>query len=716
MFRVRRLAGFAMAASLTATAAFADVIHVPGDQPSLAAAVKVAADGDEIVLADGVWSDGNFGLTLRGKALTLRSANGPAACIIDCRYAARWLDIKGEATAGTVIQGLTIHAAGAFGLRGEKTNVTIRDCIFTKCHYPCVQLINCTGVITDTRVVGAFSGSVRETNLTRAVTADGDISVARCTFEANQGGALGLEGSRAVVEASVFRGNKGSVTGGGLAVSSESTLIRDCAFSDNESDDGAALFCSNRDGSLVMERCRFLANRALVPLPSGGHIVRIAAREVSVVDCDFSQNDGYAAGLEGRVTVTGCNFTSNSGVGLYVHSGDRFTGSHLTAVKNQRSGLVLNSRVEFAHITDSVFKANGHSGNDDAGSGIRVYAEDALLERCLFEGNRGASGGGISGGGRFELRDCILRENLASNRGGAVTGGTVRLVNSTLTGNHAGAHGGAASCGRLEVAGCVFRGNTAEGGGGALYLNNGQIHCTNSVMYGNAAASESGGALFVEAGLVTLHNSILWDNDAPVGPQIGFGRTATLTATFNDVMGGREGIWAPQGDFRIHWRESNLDVDPRFTDAEAGDFRLMPGSPCIDAGNNRAIPDFVATDADGRVRFHDDPDTPDTGRGTPPLADIGAYEFAAPPVCTDAETLRARCTPVENGFAVTAKVRGARPGARVTLTAEGSVDEPVVRQINTGGRARAVFHVETEGPVAVHLIECDIRIGTRCKS
>jgi len=37
----------------------------------------------------------------------------------------------------------------------------------------------------------------------------------------------------------------------------------------------------------------------------------------------------------------------------------------------------------------------------------------------------------------------------------------------------------------------------------------------------------------------------------------------------------------------------------------------------------------VTTDLDGNARFVDDPYTPDTGSGTPPIVDMGAYEFQA---------------------------------------------------------------------------------------
>ena len=55
---------------------------------------------------------------------------------------------------------------------------------------------------------------------------------------------------------------------------------------------------------------------------------------------------------------------------------------------------------------------------------------------------------------------------------------------------------------------------------------------------------------------------------------------------------------------------------------------LRPRSPCIDAGSNAAVPDGVLTDLAGHPRFVDDPATADSGLGTPPIVDMGAYEVA----------------------------------------------------------------------------------------
>jgi hypothetical protein len=100
----------------------------------------------------------------------------------------------------------------------------------------------------------------------------------------------------------------------------------------------------------------------------------------------------------------------------------------------------------------------------------------------------------------------------------------------------------------------------------------------------------------------------------------------------------------------LNWGPGNIDADPLFVDADGpdddpntwqdNDYHLSAGSPCIDAGCNCGVPrdfgdldgdgdadEITPFDLDGEGRFFDDPDTPDSGSGWPPIVDMGAYEF-----------------------------------------------------------------------------------------
>src|SRR5690606_38607828 len=73
--------------------------------------------------------------------------------------------------------------------------------------------------------------------------------------------------------------------------------------------------------------------------------------------------------------------------------------------------------------------------------------------------------------------------------------------------------------------------------------------------------------------------------------------------TYSDIQGG----WVGPGD-------GNIDADPLWLDPAAGDFRLGAASPCINAGDNSAVPAGITTDLAGLPRF--------VG-----IVDMGAYEY-----------------------------------------------------------------------------------------
>jgi len=120
-----------------------------------------------------------------------------------------------------------------------------------------------------------------------------------------------------------------------------------------------------------------------------------------------------------------------------------------------------------------------------------------------------------------------------------------------------------------------------------------------------------------------MANCVLWNG----GDEVWNNDGSIITINYSDLQGG----WDGQG---------NIDGDPLFVDPNNGDYHLSPGSPCIDAGCNWAVPpdtadldddgdtsEYTPFDRDGEGRFFDDPDTADTGCGCPPIVDMGAYEF-----------------------------------------------------------------------------------------
>ena len=94
---------------------YADLIHVPGDYPTIQAGIDAAADGNTVLVADGIYfGEGNRDLDFKGKAITVTSENGAENCIIICdyRYSRGFYFHSGE-TSASIVNGFTITGGGA---------------------------------------------------------------------------------------------------------------------------------------------------------------------------------------------------------------------------------------------------------------------------------------------------------------------------------------------------------------------------------------------------------------------------------------------------------------------------------------------------------------------------------------------------------------------------------------------------------------------------
>jgi hypothetical protein len=183
---------------------------------------------------------------------------------------------------------------------------------------------------------------------------------------------------------------------------------------------------------------------------------------------------------------------------------------------------------------------------------------------------------------------------------------------------------------------CAFSGNQASWAGGGMFNGDGSPTLTNCAFMGNLAETIGGGGILNANVSLTLANCILWGNTDALGQQIVDDAGGVTSATYSCIQGG----WSGTG---------NTSLDPRFIDAVgvdgvAGtfddDLRLtVLLSPCIDSGNNAAVPldtidldgdtdtaEPLPLDLDRNMRFFDDPTHADTGSGTPPIVDMGAYE------------------------------------------------------------------------------------------
>jgi hypothetical protein len=242
---------------------------------------------------------------------------------------------------------------------------------------------------------------------------------------------------------------------------------------------------------------------------------------------------------------------------------------------------------------------NGTGG----GSAIYLYGSSANISRCVFSNNIGTAV--TCELCTLSFTDCTFTGNVAPDylHAGAmfVNTGHWTVTNCRFTNNSAYIGGAidAWKASDLLVTNCIFKGNAATYGGA---VNVGPeyspvatlVGCTfqgNQGTYGSALYRYSGGT-------ATIRNSILWDSGTEL--------SGTPVVTYSDVKGGYSGT-------------SNINLAPQFVN-EATDLRLLPGSPCIDAGSNTYA--TAATDLAGNQRVMDG-----NGDGTRTV-DMGAYEFA----------------------------------------------------------------------------------------
>ncbi|MEW6071354.1 MAG: right-handed parallel beta-helix repeat-containing protein [Planctomycetota bacterium] len=359
------------------------------------------------------------------------------------------------------------------------------------------------------------------------------------------------------------------------------------------------------------------------PLMYGGGLYNVAGHP-TVKNCTFRHNlAAFAHGaaiynLDSSPSITACRFLEN-----YVHLGD--------------GGGIFDAGTSAPVIADCVFARNLCVAGTAAGaSGGGLSHESSVpltVSRCTFDenwcrpffpvGDEVGYGGGLSNSfSPLTVVDCTFTRNEAQYGGGLMTWGPTTVVDCLFTDNRAVPHpndpypelGGTG-------AGLMISSFAVE----TLQV----LDCTIAYNHGKKYTGLFGGW----NSTLVVANSILWGNDATSPEVLGTWR-AELAGAFDASYCCIALIFDPPGPGEDPIDPADLpgciDLDPRFVlGAPGGDLRLAAGSPCIDAGDNLALPPTLATDLDGHPRRVDDPATPDTGRGTVPIVDMGAFEHAS---------------------------------------------------------------------------------------
>jgi hypothetical protein len=280
-------------------------------------------------------------------------------------------------------------------------------------------------------------------------------------------------------------------------------------------------------------------------------------------------------------------------------------------------------------FTISGGNANG-TGIDSGGGGMLNDNSSPTVTDCIFTSNYASRGGGMLNDNNSNptVTDCIFTSNTGEYGGGMYNayGSHSTVTNCTFENNSASWFGGGMDNkdSNPTVTNCSFISNYGYYGGGMFNETASSPNVTNCTFAGNTAwyGGGQGGGMHITANSnPTVTNCIFWGNTPDEITVV----ESDPSITYSNVQGG----W-PDTD------NTNINTDPLFVIAADGDLRLLWGSPCIDTGDNTAIPAGITTDFEGEQRIFDGDNnaiaTIDMGadeyNNSPPLADAGLDKTA----------------------------------------------------------------------------------------
>jgi hypothetical protein len=286
-------------------------------------------------------------------------------------------------------------------------------------------------------------------------------------------------------------------------------------------------------------------------------------------------------------------------------------------------GFYFHSGEDFNSILDGLTITNGWTSVD---GGITCEQSSPTIKNCIITRNKGRRGGGFFAGNNSNaiLNNCYITDNE-----GGLRGGGVRVESSSIT-----------------IVNSVIAGNSVRGfyrWGGGIYFSQSNSTITNCTIADNHASNWGGGIYCTDSNL-SITSCILWSNDAPLGSEMYLCKDTYLSVGYSDVEGGEGSVYVEPNSV-LQWGFGNIDMEPNFVTASYwgdvndvnivvepndvnavwvdGDYHLLDGSPCINAGDPNYAAGPGETDLDGNKRVVD-------GR-----IDMGAYEYfnTAPVAC-----------------------------------------------------------------------------------
>lgn len=298
------------------TASMSKTIYVDNDGQAdfntIQSAIDDSNDGDTVLVAPGTYTgEGNRDIDFKGKAITVKSEEGPETCIINCQGSEdnphRGFHFHSNEDTDSILQGFTTtngyntyYSGGA--ILCETSSPHIKDCIVTgnaawsgggiACKFSNVVIDNC-------KIIGNWAEKERG------------------------GGILCALGSPHILDC-LIEDNTAFEEGGGIKCDNSNITISRCIIRNNSAEFGGGIDCR---GEVIITNCFITGNNAK---SRGGGIN--CHEDITIINCFITGNKtgGSGGGIRCDVeisllncTIFGNSASSNSygGGGIHLNAG-----------------------------------------------------------------------------------------------------------------------------------------------------------------------------------------------------------------------------------------------------------------------------------------------------------------------------------------------------------------------------------------------------------
>lgn len=337
-----------------------------------------------------------------------------------------------------------------------------------------------------------------------------------------------------------------------------------------------------------------------------GSVINVSTGMDPLIVIDgFTIANGQAAKGGGIVCYNSCPTISNnriisnkatvSGGGIYC-DGDAYsiviTGNTISSnTAPSGGGICCMGGTNACTILSNLISSN--KATSAWGGAILTQSYGAVLQSNIIKSNTAAiSGGGIYCAAYASVMSCLITGNTSVTGGGIRCASDMDLINNTFAGNKAVVKDAT--------------GNSVPGDGGAFY-------CSMDVVLNlrQNLVSLNNPGMFVSSILpLDLAGNCLYANT-------GYDCTGTVSSS------------------------AYTELDPQFSNPSAGDYHLLPTSPCVDAGSPTVV--TSALDAEGKPRLYG------------ATVDVGALEWQPSPPVNSTILPSSGILPIGKKYTITTK-------------------------------------------------------------